>query len=111
MDGIRRHTTVGRGARKRARVAMVSVRPESWHEQRVRRIALLLTLLRPVRSRRPISLPNTVRLYRRWASNLARLEPDVDLDWIAGFYRREQPFREANWQRRRQEVNSSRGMG
>lgn len=92
----------GSAMRSRARTTKLQA---SARDLRVRRVALLLTLrtlLLSIRNRRPISLPNALRLHKRRLTGLApsgKTGEREGLFWLTDFYRREQPFRNANWGR------------
>ncbi len=69
---------------------------------RARRWALLCALRilrRSVLNRRPISLPNLLRFYRRRAGDMESLQQagPLDTQWLVYIYMTEQPFHGTHW--------------
>jgi hypothetical protein len=64
-------------------------------------LSTLGVLRESVRHRRPVSMPNLIRLYRRHISASTPLPPansvETDVSILTRLYRTEQPFRRTNW--------------
>jgi hypothetical protein len=78
-------------------------------------LSTLRVLRESVRRRRPVSMPNLIRLYRRHISACIPPPTAKSVDTCASIltklYRTEQPFRGTNWAQYRRELPDHASVG
>lgn len=78
-------------------------------------LSTLHVLRESVSHRRPVNMPNLIRLYRRHISACTPPPPassvETDVSILTKLYRAEQPFRRTNWAQYRRELPGHASVG